>query len=403
MKGSENKPFNNAGKSVLTYKKLVTNMKSPYISGHVVDNLNKAYFPSKIRRGKKVNSKKKSSTPNVKMRNFQKEYVPSRQHFAYNQSTELDELEKLRIQKEREEYEVMMKQKTNIEQLKKVLKDPANYTIVQENEQEDEEEDEEEDHAMLSADTPEKVREEYYAQQPDDLNDDEQLINGTIQTQDQNFNPEANESDNDNNSDDDNDNDNDNDGEGDDKENEEDKDAEDEADNDKANDCIPANVIMDNLDPSDKVTKKKNKKAKPPKVIKRSLPNCIDAETWKKKNKLEKKTRIFKMIGNYPSIRKALYERGWVENKDKSSPCFDLLWTLKQRDIDFEALRDGQIVNHFRFNGVITTKAGLCRNIGKVINFNNVDIDTFFPKCYALKDEGEWDDFVEQFKILKAE
>ena len=140
-----------------------------------------------------------------------------------------------------------------------------------------------------------------------------------------------------------------------------------------------------------------------PKVVKRILPNCTDSVQWKKKNRLGNKAKVFKMIGNYACIRKALHERGWVENKDKSSPCFDFLWTLKQRDIDYESLREGQIVNHFRYNGVITTKVGLCRNIGKVINFNNVDVDSFFPKCYALRDEGEWEDFCEQFKIQKAE
>ena len=86
------------------------------------------------------------------------------------------------------------------------------------------------------------------------------------------------------------------------------------------------------------------------------------------------------MIGNYPTIKKTLNDKGWVENKDKTSPCFDLLWTLRQRDIDYESLKDGQIVNHFRFNGAITTKVGLCRNLGKVINYSSVDIDSFFPK-----------------------
>lgn len=109
------------------------------------------------------------------------------------------------------------------------------------------------------------------------------------------------------------------------------------------------------------------------------------------------------MYGNYSSIRKALHERGWIENKDKASGHFDLLWTLKQRDIEFDSLKEGQIVNHFRYNGVITTKVGLCRNLWKVIYFNNVDVDSFFPKCYALKDDGEWDDFCEYFKVTKAE
>lgn len=146
-------------------------------------------------------------------------------------------------------------------------------------------------------------------------------------------------------------------------------------------DGIPNNIILENKgSDAQNSSKKKGKPKNLPKTIKRVFPNCTDVAMWRKRNRLEKKTRIFKMIGNYHSIKKALYERGWVENKDKSSPCFDLLWTLKQRDIDYDSLREGQIVNHFRYNGVITTKVGLCRNLGKVINFNNVDIDTFFPK-----------------------
>jgi len=147
-------------------------------------------------------------------------------------------------------------------------------------------------------------------------------------------------------------------------------------------DDIPKNVVLDSKDVSNikGSAKKKGKSKHVPKAIKRVFPNCSDVSMWRKRNRLEKHTKVFKMIGNYSSIKSALTSRGWVENKDKSSPCYDLLWTLKQRDIDYENLKDGQIVNHFKFNGVITTKVGLCRNLGKVIHFNNVDIDTFFPK-----------------------
>ena len=125
-------------------------------------------------------------------------------------------------------------------------------------------------------------------------------------------------------------------------------------------DEIPNNIIIEGKEGEvQNSSKKKGKGKNLPKTIKRVFPNCIDVTMWRKRNRLEKKTRIFKMIGNYHSIKKALYERGWVENMDKSSPCFDLLWTLKQRDIDYDNLRDGQIVNHFRCNGVITTKVGL--------------------------------------------
>jgi hypothetical protein len=145
----------------------------------------------------------------------------------------------------------------------------------------------------------------------------------------------------------------------------------------------PSNLVIvdSNSTPKKDIKIKKGKNTKPlPKTVKRVFPNCTSLGEWRKKNRLAAKTKIFKMFGNYTSIKKALYDRGWVENKDKTSPCFDLLWSLKCRDIDYESLREGQIVNHFRFNGCITTKIGLARNIGKVINFNNVDIDTFFPK-----------------------
>ena len=55
---------------------------------------------------------------------------------------------------------------------------------------------------------------------------------------------------------------------------------------------------------------------------------------WKKKNRVDKNTRVFIIKGKkYPELKKALLERGWVENEDKVSPCFDLKWTVKIKDI----------------------------------------------------------------------
>lgn len=62
--------------------------------------------------------------------------------------------------------------------------------------------------------------------------------------------------------------------------------------------------------------------------------------TWKKKYKVDDNVKVFILAGGYPDIRKALKRRGWVENKDPSSPCFDLKWTLKSRDIDHNILTD---------------------------------------------------------------
>ena len=92
-----------------------------------------------------------------------------------------------------------------------------------------------------------------------------------------------------------------------------------------------------------------------------------------------------------------------MENKDQTSCCFDLKWCLKARDIDHSSLLDFQIVNHFPKNTEITTKIGLTHNLKNLIWYNNVDIDLFYPRCYDLNDNSEFNDFISDFKIQKAE
>jgi tubulin monoglycylase TTLL3/8 len=62
--------------------------------------------------------------------------------------------------------------------------------------------------------------------------------------------------------------------------------------------------------------------------------------TWKKKNRVDENTKVFIVKGGYGDIKRALKTRGWVENKDKDSPCFDLKYTLKTSDIDSNNLHD---------------------------------------------------------------
>lgn len=35
--------------------------------------------------------------------------------------------------------------------------------------------------------------------------------------------------------------------------------------------------------------------------------------------------------------------------------------------------------------------------------YADIDPDTFFPKCYNLADDEMFEEFIEQFKIVKAE
>eukprot|EP00831_Metopus_contortus_P056682 TRINITY_DN4871_c0_g1_i1.p1 TRINITY_DN4871_c0_g1~~TRINITY_DN4871_c0_g1_i1.p1 ORF type:complete len:460 (-),score=117.39 TRINITY_DN4871_c0_g1_i1:174-1553(-) len=136
---------------------------------------------------------------------------------------------------------------------------------------------------------------------------------------------------------------------------------------------------------------------------KESLANVTDFSVWKKKQNIPDNTKVFVILDGYGSIRKALKNRGWVENRSKDSTCFDFKWTLRVKDIDFQSLSDFQIVNHYEKNGFLTTKAGLCHNLRNLIWFNNVDIDTFYPRCFDLLDSNELEDFKEEFKSMKAE
>lgn len=130
--------------------------------------------------------------------------------------------------------------------------------------------------------------------------------------------------------------------------------------------------------------------------------NITDMAAWKKKYRVDEDTKVFIIKGGYPDVKKALKSRGWVENKDKDSPCFDLKWTLKTKDIPVNILRDDQIVNHFTTATSITTKVGLTHSLRNLIWFNNVDIDTFYPRCFDCGIQEELDDFIQEFKAVKA-
>lgn len=61
--------------------------------------------------------------------------------------------------------------------------------------------------------------------------------------------------------------------------------------------------------------------------------NITDLQTWKKKNRVDADTKVFIIKGGYGDIRRALKQRGWVENKERDSPCYDFLWTLMTKDV----------------------------------------------------------------------
>ena len=122
---------------------------------------------------------------------------------------------------------------------------------------------------------------------------------------------------------------------------------------------------------------------------------------WKQSKCLMEK-KIFICSRIYPDLKLALEKRNWVENPDQESTFFDLKWSLRKLDIDFNTLNSNQIVNHFNGNTKITRKADLCKNLRNLIWFRNVEMYSFFPRCYDLSEANDLDEFIEDFKINKV-
>lgn len=76
---------------------------------------------------------------------------------------------------------------------------------------------------------------------------------------------------------------------------------------------------------------------------------------------------------------------------------------MRTKDIDHNVLLENQIVNHFAKATAITTKVGLTHSLKNLIWFNNIDVDTFYPRCFDLAIPEEFDDFVTDFKATKAQ
>lgn len=49
---------------------------------------------------------------------------------------------------------------------------------------------------------------------------------------------------------------------------------------------------------------------------------------------------MFIITGGYRDLKKALLARGWLENPDDTSYCFDFKWSLKANEIDHAKLED---------------------------------------------------------------
>ncbi|NWT90776.1 TTLL3 monoglycylase, partial [Lanius ludovicianus] len=80
----------------------------------------------------------------------------------------------------------------------------------------------------------------------------------------------------------------------------------------------------------------------------------------------------------------------------------NFLWTIRLSTIDQELLQRIDVVNHYPRMHALCTKEGLCQSLQNLSWFEQVDVNTFFPRCYRLGIKEEQEAFIEDFRLTAA-
>ena len=148
----------------------------------------------------------------------------------------------------------------------------------------------------------------------------------------------------------------------------------------------------------------RNKKDDPSKKLKKEeiLKFKKDFRQFKADHGIQESESVFYIENHYPFLKEEFLKRGWKENGDISSIYFDFKYVPAFKSIDLFSLFPGQLVNHCIGASSFTRKVGLCRNIRGSIWQCGADADTFFSRCYELRDSCGLFNFVQDFNGVQA-
>mmetsp|Transcript_39900 Transcript_39900/g.104561 ORF Transcript_39900/g.104561 Transcript_39900/m.104561 type:complete len:653 (-) Transcript_39900:221-2179(-) len=126
---------------------------------------------------------------------------------------------------------------------------------------------------------------------------------------------------------------------------------------------------------------------------------------WKEQNGHSPDTKVFCTVGYPRLVAECLLERGWVESPDSSTLFFDAKFALEHKDIPFDNLVPGQLVNYLRdVDSTLGTKVSINKSM-KSANWPDLPAgsDSFFPRCFDTMDHRQFAAFEHDFRLTKCQ